>query len=469
MRVAAVDLGKLGFQRREAGEHRLHRRVLLGVEPGQLLGDLRERSLARRLERREPGGEAVERALRIAARELGEFRLQRREAGEHRLHRRILLGVEPGQLLGDLRERGFARRLERREPVAERGPDRVQRLDPRLEPFGEALDLRLRVARGEPGLERADPAGELFGQRLLLGVQPGELLAERAHRAAADLGPEAGDLGPHSALLGLQRLDPLQRLAPGVARRRALGLQRVARRRALGLQHIARRRALGLERPELGLDRPEPGEHRLDPGVPALLQPRQPVGQLLRGAARGGEGRELRLEPRAAGGLRGLQFVEATLQSLEQRPRLGRRAHLLERAHPGAQLVEPGERGLERRVLVAHEAEQLARHRLQPLLGRGPLGCERVEPQRQIRLRRGQRLQPVGVGARARDRIRLRRALPRRPLPPPLGERQPESAEGGDARRPQSRDADSVGLHAPSARYLEKYRPSRTVNRLGSG
>ena len=364
-----LHLGEAGLERRQAGQHRLDAGVLLGVEPGELVGDPGERALAGVLQRRDPAlhrfqplGEAVEKRARVALGQpllhLGEPGLERRQAGQHRLDAGVLLGVEPGQLLGDRREGGLGRVLQRGEPLGQPG------------------ERRLRVAAAELGLERADAAGELGRQRLLLGVQPGELLGERPHRGAG-LGLEPGELALRGGALGLQRLDaafePLQRLAPG------------------------------LERPEPGLDRPEPGLRRLGALFAALLQLDQPLGEpggVARG--RGGQRREPGLERGGAGGLRRLQLVDPALQRLEERPRLGGLAHLLERPHPGAELVEAGERGLQRGVLVADQAEELAGHRLQPLLRGVALGGQGVEPEREIRLGRGQRLQPLGGAARPR-------------------------------------------------------------------
>ena len=348
----------------------------------------------------EPLGEAVERRLRVvrgeAALHLGQPRLQRRQPGQHRRDAGVLLGVQPGQLLRERGEGGPGRVLQRAQPVAERG-------EPRLDPG----QRRLRVAGGHRGLDRGDAADQRLGQRLLLGVQPRQLLGER--RAGAGRGLQRRELAPRRATLALQRLEP--RLDP---------LQRLA---------------AALDQAEPRLQRLEPGEHRLEAGVAALVQPRQPLGELRNAARR--EGGDARLEPGGRGRLRRLQLVETAAQRREQRPRLGRLAHLLERAHPGAQLVQPGERGLERRVLVADQPEQLPGHRLQPLLGRRRLGAERVEPQPELGLGLGERLQPVGG-----------RARPRRQPPAPLAEGQPEGAEGGEARRAQSRNADPEGLHA---------------------
>ena len=266
-------------------------------------------------------------------------------------------------------------------------------------------------------------------------MQPGELLGERPHRGAG-LGLEPGELALRGGALGLQRLDaafePLQRLAPG------------------------------LERAEPGLDRPEPGLRRLGALFAALLQLDQPLGEpggVARG--RGGQRPEPGLERGGAGGLRRLQLVDPALQRLEERPRLGGLAHLLERPHPGAELVEAGERGLQRGVLVADQAEELAGHRLQPLLRGVALGGQGVEPEREIRLGRGQRLQPLGGAARPRRRD-LRLLLAPAPV---LAEGEPEGSEGGEARRAQSRDTDPEGLHDPSARARERWR--RGVRQTG--
>ena len=172
-RVAPLDLGELRLQRREPGEDRLGRRVLLGVEPGELLGDLGEGVLRRLVEpglhRVEPRGEAVERRPGVAPLDLGEPRLQRRQPGEDRLGRGVLLGVKAGELLGNLRE-GVLRRL------VEPGLQRV-------EPGGEAVERRLRAGDlgrelGETGFERREPGQDGLGGGVLLGVEPGELLGD---------------------------------------------------------------------------------------------------------------------------------------------------------------------------------------------------------------------------------------------------------------------------------------------------
>ena len=176
--------------------------------------------------------------------------------------------------------------------------------------------------------------------------------------------------------------------------------------------------------------------------------PAEPLGERRLAGARRRERGEPRLEP-AAPRPAPAERVEPGGEPVEERPRLGRLAHLLERPHPGAQLVEPGERGLERRVLVADQPEELPGHRLQPLLGGARLGGERVEPEPELGLGRGR----APRAGRRRCAAAARRRRRARPEPPaPLPERQPEGAEGREPRHAQSRHADAEGLHDPSAR-----------------
>ena len=291
---------------------------------------------------------------------------------------------------------------------------------------------------GERRLERRDAGDERLGQRLLLRQHPGQLLAEPAHPAG--LGLERGELGASSARLGSlglePGLEPLQRLAP----RDALRVAGFLEGGALGV-------APQLERREPRLERREAAEHRLEPGGALLLDPAEPLGErraLPR--TRCGERGEPRLDPGLGGGLRLPERVEPGAEPVEERPRLGRLAHRLERPHPGAQLVEPGERGLERRVLVADQPEQLPGHRLQPLLGGAGLDGERVEPQPELGLGGAERLEPVADAARRARPGRSRRRGLAQPAPP-LPERQPEGAERREPRRAQSRYADAEGLH----------------------
>ena len=321
--------------------------------------------------------------------------------------------ADPSRLSGEIRRQGGDRRangLQRGEPRLQRRQPGAQRLGAGLErrhlpgePGERRRVLRQRLQPGDlrgkrrhatVGLERRDPGDERLGQRLLLGVQAGQLLDERRDPAAG------GQLRPRRRLLVRERREP--RLEAG-----------------------DRGRA-GLEPGEPGLERPEPGDERLGSHLAALLQRRQPLGEVGAG--------ELRLEAGDRRRLRRLQPVEPLGKAGEQRPRLGRLAHLLDRPHPGPELVEAGERGLERGVLVADEAEQLPGHRLQPLLRGGRLRRERVEPERQRGLGLAERLEPLGHRARLGGE-----ALPA----PPEGE--PEGAEARQPRR--AHHPDSEGLH----------------------
>ena len=310
--------------------------------------------------------------------DLGELRLQRREPGEDRLDGGVLLGIEPGELLGDLREgvlgrlqcRDLARQpglggricgLCRRKPLhkpVERG-FRVlcrQRALQHREPRQRAVDL------GNPRLDRRQPPQHRLHARVLLGVEPGQLLGDLPERGAAGGGIlEGGEAG-------LQRSTHV--IEPP---REPLGQRRGILRR------------LRLLEPRHAFHR------RLGEGVLLGVQSREPFGQHRhRALARGLEGGEADLERRRVRDLARTHLVEPRLEPLEQRARLGRLAHLLEHPHALAQLVEPGEGGLQRGVLVADQPDELARHRLQPLLGRPPR-CERVEPGGKIGLCRGER------------------------------------------------------------------------------
>ena len=101
----------------------------------------------------EPVGEAFERGAGIARGERrlerAELGLQRREPREHRLHRRVLLRVEPRQLVRDLRV-GVLRALELRHARVEAA---LQRVHARVE---RGLRGFLRGARG------LEPVGEAF-------------------------------------------------------------------------------------------------------------------------------------------------------------------------------------------------------------------------------------------------------------------------------------------------------------------
>ena len=170
------------------------------------------------------------------------------------------------------------------------------------------------------------------------------------------------------------------------------------------------------------------------------MQPRQLFDQRDLGVGRAvlalAPRREARLQRRRRRALRALQRVEPAGQPLEEPARLGGAAHLLQRAHAGAQLVEPGERRLQGGVLVADEPEELRGHRLQPLLR----AAATLEPRREIRLHRLDRrhaaLDPAGHGIEAgllagRLRNRTRRARPR--LPPLPGRETPGHEEEAEA------------------------------------
>src|SRR6185312_13394575 len=110
-------------------------------------------------------------------------------------------------------------------------------------------------------------------------------------------------------------------------------------------------RRLTLDPREPRLERAEPPEHRLDGGVLLRMQPLQLLDECRL--------RRARLAAGARRRLRALDRREPLAEPLEELARLGGVADLLEDPHPAAQLVEPGERGLDRGVLVAHEPEEL--------------------------------------------------------------------------------------------------------------
>ena len=126
-----------------------------------------------------------------------------------------------------------------------------------------------------------------------------------------------------------------------------------------------------------------------------------------------------------------LQRVEAGGEPLEEPARLGGAAHLLQRLHAGAQLVEAGERGLERRVLVADEPEELGGHRLQPVLARRR--HRRASPRAPPAPPRSPPCGPRRGGPRVRGRARGRAADPR---PPPRRPGAPSAASAPRSPRP---------------------------------
>ena len=347
---------------------RLHGGVLLGVEPGELVGNLRERALARGLEGLQPrlhtleaGGEAIEQRRRIEPVEPAldriDLRLERTEPGEDGLHRGILLAVEPGELVRDLREGVLARRLQRSDPVGERGGAGLRGGPEAVEPAFQPG----KCCRGIAGLHLArqpvEPVGERLRKGRPVGLDRRDAGVERPGRAGG-----AAHVVQHAGGLGGAR-----------AQGRELLLQ-TRKRRGTG-------RGRGLDAGDPRLERAELLEHDLHGGVLLGVEPGELVGNLAEGIAlRGLE----RTQPRLHAGTR-LGFGVAArgdpgLQRLEQAARLGGIADLLEGRHAGAQLVEPGERGLERGVLVTDQPEHLAGHRLEPLLGRRLGGGHLGEP-----------------------------------------------------------------------------------------
>ena len=234
------------------------------------------------LQARDPGGGV---AGLDPERQLAEAGLQRLQPGEHRLDRGILAGMEPGELLGHLGQRVGG--LQRRDPGLQRGAGLV-------DAGGEPVEGGGGVAGGEALLQRGDPGEHGLGHRILLGVEPGQAVGELGH----------GILG--------------RRLQPGDAR----------------------------------------------------------------------------LQRRGSGGLAAADLVEPALEPLQQGAGLGRLAHLLDRPHPLAQLVEAGEGGLQRGILVAHQDEELGGHPLQPFLRRRLDGAERLDPGSEIGLGGHEGFQP---------------------------------------------------------------------------
>jgi hypothetical protein len=277
--------------------------------------------------------------------------------------------------------------------------------------------------------------------------------------------------------LGDRRHGILATLLTGVDARRELAAHRLeplgeALDQALRVE--ARHPALDLA--ELGLERRQPREDGLDGGLLLGVEPCQPLGEL-------GE----RCGALGGAGLGGLERSKPVAQPVEERAGLGHVADRLERLQPGAQLVEAGERGLERGVLVAHEVEQRARHSLQ-LLGAAGLG-ELGEPLGEVGLDRLDLLHaPLesprhGIAVRIADgggggwRTHGGRwgghSLPRtagalgpaargqRPVPPPAGEPPGGEEEQNGAERPSHRRTDllhAFGLRPRCAWFTNRVR-----------
>ena len=503
-------LGELRLQRRQPGEDRLDRGVLLGVEPGQLLGDLGERVLRRprssatrpctassrsakrssaaagrgasisaelRLQRRQPGeapsrpwrpsgrraGSAARRSPRtgsppasIAATrpctassrsakrsraapagerglELGELRLQRREPGEDRLDGRVLLGVEPGQLLGDLRERVLRRRVERRALH-------------RVEPLGEAVERgagrgrrgRPRARRcGRPAPRPARPSGPCSRRQLL-----GELGARRAGSRpsrAASAGPGRAGLGAPRRPSSFASSRPPARSRPAAGRRSpevAARARRAAPRaaRAGRASPRARRSASG------------PGGRPAARRAPPRVGPSAGASAASR-ASSAGRGRGL-----GAGRAR-----RAGREPVEQRPRLG--------GSPICSSARIRARSWSSPASAVSSVAFLSRIRPRSCPA---IACSRSSGARALavtsaasassrgRARPGQRRAPRAGRRRCAAPAAGRRDWPRRRLQRSRRRRcrngQPEGAEGREPRRAQSRHADAEGLHDPSAR-----------------
>ena len=252
----------IGLERRQPAGEPLEGGVLLRLQPRQPLGDLRrgrgrrrrrcrrlgpvrrERRLRRALgvaQRLEPRLEPGERLAGRLAFEPGEPRLDRREPPEHRLRRRVLLRVQPRQLLEQ-------RRLRRAVVAARRRcrPGALQRPEPLAEPLEEAA----RLGGVADLLEHAHAVAQL--------VEPGKRGLDRGVLVADE--PEELPGG---------RLQPLLRAAGALEPPREVGLAALERREAqlqpvrrLGLGKSRRRPAGRPRDPPPPLPRrPAPGEH----------------------------------------------------------------------------------------------------------------------------------------------------------------------------------------------------------------
>ena len=266
MRVArSRHLGELRLQRREPREDRLDGGVLLGIEPGQLLGDLRKGVLRRRVEpapacASSRAAKPSSAALRIArSRQLGELRLQRREPGEDRLDGRVLLGIEPGQLLGDLRKGVLHRRVEPRLHAPRAAP---------AKPSSAALGRRSRASSSASSrLQRRQPREDRLGRARPSGRRAG---------SAARRSPQRGS-PPASSSRACMRL--------------------AAARRSRRAPPCGSRAASSSAEPRL--QRREPGEDRLDGGVLLGVEPGELPEISAKGFSAGASSRDCRrLEPR---------------------------------------------------------------------------------------------------------------------------------------------------------------------------
>ena len=316
----------------------------------------------------------------------------------------------------------------------------------------------MRIAAGQSFLQRRQPRHQGLDQGFLLGMEPTQALGDLGDRAGAgrDFGLERREIALAGVLGLAQRLEarfqPRLRLA-----RRAL---------ARGF-----RRAIAFELGQPRLDRREPRQHRRDAGVLLGIEPAELFGH---GGQRGGQwghpGRRLGLGPGSQSGdpflnrrrrrrLRGPRLVDPRLQPFEEPARLGEIAHLLERAQPGAQLVEPGERGLERGVLVADQPDQRAGHGLQPVLGRARRrqrldprlepGLDLVEPQFDAPHHRlgGGRVRP-GPAFRLGPRFDPSLGQGPRPAPPRPGEGDKEHRK--PTKREPRHDTYLIHRHCPA-------------------